>query len=164
MANLFCLSDEPGGRDRSVHAEDADRARDGQTTISRRQAAEPPAQQRGPAGAQGIHPLAAVLGRPAVTPLTPGNANDVRTAPDVLASAAGRLTRRIAERGYDADHLCRNLRKAGTIPIIPGMWPRKRPIRRDERCDHWVARRLPHKFLKKRGWFPRMVSTDGLAS
>ena len=33
------------------------------------------------------------MGRPAVLLLTPGNASDVRTAPDVLAEAPGRIRR-----------------------------------------------------------------------
>ncbi len=86
-----------------------------------------------------IHLLADVLGRPAVVHLTPGNASDVRTAPEVLAAVPGRLKRLIADRGYDANHLRRDLREAGTIPIIPGTRARKRPIRYDKRRykDRW---------------------------
>jgi transposase len=86
-----------------------------------------------------VHVPADVLGRPAVVHLTPGNASDVRTAPDVLAAAPGRLKRLIADRGYGADHWRRDLREAGTTPIIPGMRSRKRAIRHDERRyqDRW---------------------------
>jgi transposase len=34
----------------------------------------------------------------------------------------------IADKGYDADALRRNLRSAGTTPVIPGRCNRKRPI------------------------------------
>ena len=74
-----------------------------------------------------------MLGRPAVIHLTPGNASDVRTAPDVLALAPGRLKRLVADRGYDADRLRRDLKAMGTTPIIPGRRGRKRPIRHDRR-------------------------------
>jgi len=49
------------------------------------------------------HALVDVLGRPGVLLLTPGNASNVRTAPEVLADAPGRVRRLIADRGYDAD-------------------------------------------------------------
>jgi transposase len=86
-----------------------------------------------------IHLLADVLGRPAAIHLTPGNASDVRTAPDVLAAAPGRLKRLVADRGYDADRLRRGLREAGTTPVIPGTRSRKRPVRYDKRRyrDRW---------------------------
>jgi transposase len=77
-----------------------------------------------------------VLGRPAVIHLTPGNASDMRAAPDVLAAAPERL---VADRGYDADTLRRDLRTAGTMPVIPGRRGHKRPIRHDRRRyrDRW---------------------------
>ncbi|WP_244475822.1 transposase, partial [Methylobacterium sp. Leaf93] len=52
-----------------------------------------------------IHALTDVLGRPGVLLLTSGNASDVRTAPDVLAEAPGRIRRLTADKGYDADWL-----------------------------------------------------------
>lgn len=72
-----------------------------------------------------------MLGRPAVIHLTPGNASDVTAAPLVIAAAPGRLRRLLADRGYDADALRRDLRSAGTTPIIPGRRNRRRPVRLD---------------------------------
>lgn len=71
--------------------------------------------------------------------LTPGNASDVRTAPEVIAASPGRMRRLVADRGYDANALRRYLRAEGTTPIIPGRRNRKRPIRHDERRyrDRW---------------------------
>lgn len=57
----------------------------------------------------------------------------MRTAPDVLVMAPGRLKRLIADRGYDANHLRQRLREAGMTPVIPGTRSRKRPIRHDRR-------------------------------
>ncbi len=79
-----------------------------------------------------IHILTDVLGRPGVIHLTPGNASDVRTAPEVLAKAPGRMKRLIADRGFDANGLRHDLRSAGTTPVIPGTRSRKRPIRHEE--------------------------------
>jgi len=63
----------------------------------------------------------------------------VRTAPDVLAAAPGRLKRLIADRGYDANHLRRDLKAARTTPIIPGTRSRKRLIQYDKQRyrDRW---------------------------
>lgn len=55
----------------------------------------------------------------------------MKTAPDVLAAAPGRLKRLVADRGYDANHLRRDLKAARMVPIIPGTRSRKRPIRHD---------------------------------
>ena len=79
-----------------------------------------------------VHVITDVLGRPAVIHLTPGNASDVKVAPDIIAAAPGRLRRLAADRGYDADALRHSLRSTGTTPIIPGRRTRKRPIRHDQ--------------------------------
>ena len=80
-----------------------------------------------------IHALVDIVGRPAVLRLTPGNASDVKTAPDVLAEAPGRIRRLIADKGYDANWLRKNLRERNTTPIIPGTRSRKRKIRLDKK-------------------------------
>jgi len=63
--------------------------------------------------------------------LTPGNVADIKAAPDLLAKVgdAGYL---IADKGYDADALRHSLRRAGTVPVIPGRSNRKRRIRYDK--------------------------------
>ena len=88
-----------------------------------------------------VHVLSDVIGRPAVVHLTPGNSSDVKTAPAVLAAAPGRIRRLLADKGYDADWLRADLRKAGIVPVIPGTRSRKRPIRHDKRRykDRWRA-------------------------
>ncbi len=74
-----------------------------------------------------------MIGRPAVVHLTPGNASDVKTVPEVIAAAPGRIRRLLADRGYDADALRHGLRAMGTTPVIPGRRSRKRPVRHDSR-------------------------------
>ena len=78
-----------------------------------------------------VHVITDVLGRPAVIHLTPGNASDIKAAPEIIAAAPGRLRRLLADRGYDADALRRDLRAGGTVPVIPGRRNRKRLIRHD---------------------------------
>ena len=79
-----------------------------------------------------IHALTDVLGRPYALTLSAGNASDVTVAP-VLLERVGCMRYLVADRGYDADHLRRALRAAGTTPVIPGRRNRKRPIRHDRR-------------------------------
>ena len=81
-----------------------------------------------------------MIGRPFLVTLTPGNVADVKAAPGLLGrvDAAGYL---IADKGYDADALRRSLRKAGTVPVIPGRTNRKRRVRYDKtryRDRHFV--------------------------
>lgn len=64
--------------------------------------------------------------------LTPGNVSDITAAPALLARA-GPMRYLLGDKGYDADHLRRALREAGTIPVIPGRRSRKRAIRYDKR-------------------------------
>jgi transposase len=73
-----------------------------------------------------------VIGRPAVIHLTPGNASDIKAAPEVIAAVPGRIRRLVADRGYDADALRRTLRSGGTSPVIPGRRTRKRKVRHDQ--------------------------------
>jgi len=63
----------------------------------------------------------------------------VKAAPEVIAAAPGRFKRLIADRGYDANHLRRDLKAARTAPVIPGTRSRKRPIRHDKQRyrDRW---------------------------
>lgn len=63
----------------------------------------------------------------------------MKAAPDVLAAAPGRFRRLVADRGYDANRLRRDLKAGGTTPVIPSTRSRKRPIRHDERRyrDRW---------------------------
>jgi len=101
------------GRKRGPKAQDIGPSRGGQTTK--------------------IHALVDVVGRPAVLLLTPGNTSDVKTAPDVLAEAPGRIRRLIADKGYDANWLRKDLRERNTTPVIPGTRARKRKIRLDKK-------------------------------
>ena len=65
----------------------------------------------------------------------------MKTAPAMLAASPGRIRRLLADKGYDADWLRADLRKAGIMPVIPGTRSRKRPIRHDKERpkDRWRA-------------------------
>jgi IS5 family transposase len=57
---------------------------------------------------------------------------DVKAVPDLLPSLVG-ARYLIADKGYDADSLRRELRSLNIVPVIPGRTSRKRTIRHDER-------------------------------
>ena len=63
----------------------------------------------------------------------------MKTAPDVLRAAPGRFKRLLADKGYDADWLRKDLRARGVTPVIPGTRARKRPVRYDKTRyrDRW---------------------------
>ena len=73
------------------------------------------------------------------------------------------MGRLLADRGYDAAALRRDLRAAGTIPVIPGRRTRKRPISLDQSRykDRW---RIEAAFCRLKDF--RRVATryDKLAS
>ena len=57
-------------------------------------------------------------------------------------AAPGRIRRLLADKGYDAEWLRTDLRKAGIVPVIPGTRPRKLPIQYDKLRykDRWRAK------------------------
>ena len=63
----------------------------------------------------------------------------MKTAHEVIAAAPGRLKRLVADRGYDADHLRRDLKAARTTPVLPGRRSRQRLIQHDRRrySERW---------------------------
>ena len=65
----------------------------------------------------------------------------MKTAPDVLAAAPGRIRRLLADKAYDANWLREQLRASRIVPVIPGTRSRKRPIRHDKARyrDRWRA-------------------------
>ena len=85
-----------------------------------------------------IHAVCDLFDRPLALGLNPGNTSDIEAAPALIA-AVGRLKRLIANRGYDANSLRRDLKSAGIRPIIPGRRNCKRPIQHDRarNAERW---------------------------
>lgn len=73
------------------------------------------------------------LGRPLVLLLTPGNINDIVMAPALLART-GKITRLVADKGYDANSLRRWLAERDAEAVIPSTASRKQPIPYDLRA------------------------------
>ena len=68
-----------------------------------------------------------MIGRPFALVLTPGNVSDIKAAQRLLANLQG-ARYLLGDKGYDANALRRSLRKAGTVPVIPGRSNRRRKI------------------------------------
>ena len=99
---------------------------------------------------------------PGVLLRTPGNASDVRTAPEVLAAAPGRIRRLAADKGYDADWLRTDLGEKGITPIIPSKRGRKRKIRHD-RCRYRERWRVEATFSRLKDFHRIATRYDKLA-
>ena len=74
-----------------------------------------------------IHALTDPLCRPVAFVLTPGQASDIATAPDVLALATA-MAALLADKAYDGDDLRADIAARGAIPVIPNKSNRKNPF------------------------------------
>jgi transposase len=75
--------------------------------------------------------LTDTIGRPFVIELTAGNVSDITVAPILFERSTG-ARYVLGDKGYDADWFRRQLRRAGTVPVIPGRITRKRAISFDK--------------------------------
>ena len=109
-----------------------------------------------------IHALTDLLGRPFVLKLTAGNVSDIAVAPELLSGLRG-ARYLLADKGYDADALRRNLRADGVVPVIPGRINRKRKISYDK-ARYRDRRRIENAFCRLKDF--RRVATryDKLAN
>ncbi len=71
-----------------------------------------------------IHALTDALCRPVAFHLTPGQASDITTAPELLALAPA-IDALIADKAYDGDNLRAAIVGLGALPVIPNKSDRK---------------------------------------
>jgi putative transposase len=64
-----------------------------------------------------IHAAADALGNPVRLIGSPGQRNDIAFAHQLIEGFAAAVT--IADKGYDADHLCDKIAESGGEPVIP---------------------------------------------
>jgi len=74
-----------------------------------------------------VHALTDTIGRPYAFELTAGNVSDAKAARLLFNRLAG-ARRLLADKGYDANAIRRELRQSGIVPVIPGRINRKRQI------------------------------------
>lgn len=92
-----------------------------------------------------IHVLADGQGRPLRFILTPGQINDIVTAPDLLTGLDGGGV--IADRAYDSSALRRLIEDAGAEAVIPSTRSRKIQIPHD-RLAYRLRNRIERFFNK----------------
>jgi transposase len=80
-----------------------------------------------------VHALVDVIGRPFARALTAGNVADLKALPLLLPNLPDATRHLIADKGYDADGLRKELRQRNIAPVIPGRANRKRKVRLDKR-------------------------------
>lgn len=74
-----------------------------------------------------VHALTDTIGRPYAFELTAGNVSDAKAARLLFSRLAG-ARRLLADKGYDANAIRKELRQSGIVPVIPGRINRKRRI------------------------------------
>ena len=110
-----------------------------------------------------IHGLTDTAGRPRILVISPGNLSDMTMAPALIAQAAGRFDRLIADRGYDSNAIRSAIQAQGAEVVIPTTRSRKAPIPYDRHA--YRARNLVERlWCRLKDW--RRVATryDKLAA
>ena len=103
-----------------------------------------------------VHALVDVIGRPFALALTAGNVADLKALPLLLPHLPNATRRLIADKGYDADALRRELRQRRIVPVIPGRSNRKRKVRLDT-CRYRERHMIENAFCRLKDF--RRVAT-----
>ena len=102
-----------------------------------------------------LHALSDGQGRPRVLLLTAGNINDISIA-RALLQRVGPVSRLLADRGYDANHLRRFLADQQAEAVIPSTTSRSRPIPYDT-VAYRDRNRIERMWCRLKDW--RRVAT-----
>ena len=85
---------------------------------------------------------------------SPGQRNDIAFAHELIEGFAPDVT--IADKGYDADHLCDKIAETGGQPVIPPK--RNRTIKRAYDVDLYKERNIIERFFNKLKQFRRVAT------
>jgi transposase len=85
------------------------------------------------------------LGNPVRMIGSPGQRNDIAFAHELVEGFAARVT--IADKGYDADHLCDRIAQTGGQPVIPPK--RNRTFKRPYDAELYKERNVIERFFNK---------------
>ena len=85
---------------------------------------------------------------------SPGQRNDIAFAHDLVEGFAAHAT--IADKGYDADHLCDKIAETGGHPVIPPK--RNRTIKRAYDVELYKERNIIERFFNKLKQFRRVAT------
>jgi putative transposase len=101
-----------------------------------------------------IHAATEALGLPVRLIASPGQRNDIAFAHDLVEGIrAGAI---LADKGYDADHLCDRIENTGTQLVIPPK--RNRKVQRPYDADLYKERNRIERFFNKLKQFRRVAT------
>jgi putative transposase len=101
-----------------------------------------------------IHAAGDALGNPVRLIGSPGQRNDIAFAHELVEGLVADVI--IADKGYDADHLCARIAESGAQPVIPPK--RNRTFKRLYDAELYKERNLIERFFNKLKHF-RAVAT-----
>jgi putative transposase len=85
---------------------------------------------------------------------SPGQRNDIAFAHELIEGFAPHVT--IADKGYDADHLCDRIAEIGGEPVIPPK--RNRTFKRPYDAELYKERNVIERFFNKLKQFRRVAT------
>jgi putative transposase len=101
-----------------------------------------------------IHAAGDALGNPVRLIASPGQRNDIAFAHALVDGFEAEAT--IADKGYDADHLCDRLAQTGADVVIPPK--RNRKVQRPYDTDLYKERNRIERFFNKLKQFRRVAT------
>ena len=101
-----------------------------------------------------IHAAGDALGNPVRLIASPGQRNDIAFAHELIDGFEAEAT--IADKGYDADHLCDRLAQTGSDVVIPPK--RNRKVQRPYDTDLYKERNRIERFFNKLKQFRRVAT------
>jgi transposase len=101
-----------------------------------------------------IHAAGDALGNPVRLIGSPGQRNDIAFAHELIEGFAPDVT--IADKGYDADHLCTKIAESGGQPVIPPK--RNRTFKRPYDAELYKERNIIERFFNKLKQFRRVAT------
>ena len=101
-----------------------------------------------------IHAASDALGNPVRLIGSPGQRNDIAFAHDLIDGFVADAT--IADKGYDADHLCEKIAETGGQPVIPPK--RNRTFKRTYDVELYKERNIIERFFNKLKQFRRVAT------
>ncbi len=101
-----------------------------------------------------IHAASDALGNPVRLIGSPGQRSDIAFAHDLVDGFAADAT--IADKGYDADHLCATIAETGAQIVIPPK--RNRKLQRAYDADLYKERNIIERFFNKLKQFRRVAT------
>jgi putative transposase len=101
-----------------------------------------------------IHAAGDALGNPLRLIASPGQRNDIAFAHDLVDGLVADAA--IADKGYDADHLCAKIAETGAAIVIPPK--RNRKVQRTYDQELYKERNLIERFFNKLKQFRRVAT------